>query len=140
MLPRARHPARALLRAAKRKPCIPAARYLSSAPVASEATKAGDEYDVVVVGGGIVGAVLGAALGRVTHGLPRQSLTSMVPSSGQAAPRTGLRVALLEHKAPRPLDEVALLPAPDLRVYAMNPASAQSLKGACLLCTEARIG
>lgn len=61
----------------------------------------GEQYDLVVVGGGMVGAATALALSQ-----------------------TGLKIALIEHQIPQPFDTGQPL---DLRVSALSPASVELL-------------
>ena len=70
------------------------------------------DYDVVVVGGGVVGAVLASRLARLCAG------------------RTRLSIAVVEPRAPPPLSVVVMQEQPDLRVFAISPGSMRIL-GAC---------
>ena len=74
----------------------------------SAASPTTDAYDVIVVGGGMVGSLLAAALGSVAE-----------------QRRIGFRVALLEAKPPAPFDAAGPY---DLRVSALSLASQRMLE------------
>ena len=64
-----------------------------------------DPFDVVIVGGGIVGAALACRLGS------------------SPVLRENFRIAVIETVAPKPLADVQSSDLPDLRSYSMTPAN-----------------
>ena len=66
-------------------------------------------YDVLINGGGIVGAAFAAALLK------------------EVGPGSALKIGIVEPRKPSSLQECADRPTPDIRVYAMSPKSTQIL-------------
>jgi len=76
------------------------------------ATEAKQHYDILVNGGGIVGA---AFVCELLHILKNPSSSS-------------LKIAILDPRPPPSLDECLSRTSPDLRVYALAPATVALLK------------
>ena len=81
----------------------------SSSPSPSPSSSSSSDYDVLISGGGVVGASLCASLLR--------------------SPETkGLKIGLIELRKPKLLEDIEKDKNPYLQVYALSPASIQFLK------------
>jgi 2-octaprenylphenol hydroxylase len=65
------------------------------------------DYDVVIVGGGVVGSTLAVSLMRNI---------------------SDIRIAIIEKSTPKLLDSIYKVTTPDMRVYALSPSSISILK------------